>query len=154
MEAQKHCHPEIISPRAECSVESAHWMIAWQLPYSGFWHPGFLLWLCNQHAYFGGEWAEQNHSAFWELSVWPACLFFRAVRQDPACTQISWAHGTHHGTGKSRFLCLLVQMRVWGHLSLGQLCGQIDSESEWPNIEISPNVKTIGVYNSLAFMTH
>lgn len=126
IEVRKHYHP--LRNITTGTVESAHWMMAWQLPYSVFWHRGFLFWLCNQHAYFGGEWAELNHSAFWELSVWLACLFFRAVRQDPACTKYP-EHGTHRGAGKSRFLCLLLQMRVWGHLSECQLGGQIDSDS-------------------------
>lgn len=145
---------EKLAPQAGHTAQSEHWMIPCQLSYRGFRHSGLLFWLCNRRAYLDGgklNWITMHSAIFlFDLHVCFSGLWSRIlhVPKYPECKENT------PRTGKSRFFCLLVQMCVWGHLSMCQLYRQIDPESELPNIEISPNVKTIGVYNSSAFMTH
>ena len=109
---RKHYH------HGQDALWSQHWIIASQLPYSVFWHPGFLFWLCNQHAYFRRwvSWAGAQ-CILGALCLTCMFVFHRAARQDPACAQISWARGPHRGTGKSRFLsvdlCKCVSEGIW-----------------------------------------
>lgn len=60
--------------------QDVHGMIAWQLSYTGV-----VVFVMSSTCFF---WVVSEPSwitvAFWELSVWPACLFLRSVQQDCA----------------------------------------------------------------------